>query len=378
MNFLVLGAGAISHAIVHDLLHSAGVENVFICDIAEDKLETMEACDSERIHTMVFNANDIHTFETLLNGIDCVISTLPVEHNYRLAKKTITLGCHFIGMNGNIRILKKHMQLHELAVDKGCCLIPDAGLAPGLTSIVSAEMLSRLDNATELHILCGSLPLRRDNPLCHNKVYSVHTLLEQYIEQCLSLHDGQILYTPALADVEAVHFPPSFPDLEAFPTSGGISAMPLTLKDHLQGISFKTLHYPGHHHMMKTLIELGFADDTLVQLGGKSFSRRSLFETLLESSLAATFEDVVLFRALLKGNGRFLQAELQKFYDIESGLSAFMICCGFPVSLLAQMCVKGEIGKSGYIYQERDIHPGEFLGRLAEKGIRFHFSSPQV
>ncbi len=372
MNFLILGAGKMSEGVVYDIINTCRDSKIYICDLKEDNLETIEAhFKSKNIHTIIFDATDYRSYERLLDGIDIVISTLPYRYNYKLSKITVESSIHWIDLGGNLDVVNRQMELNKLAENNGVCLIPDTGLAPGLVSIVSAYLLLRIKNAADIRIMVGGLPLIKDNPLNYRIVFSVNGLINEYLEDCIVLENNKVAVKKALDDLELITFPEPFGELEAFNTSGGSSTMPHTMSRFTENLSYKTIRYKGHKDLIKSMLDLGFADNTINSFNGISKTSRELFEILLGSSLKTTMNDAVLARILITSKERRIEADLIRYNEKEKNLSAMMICTGFPASIIAQMCLGDSIKKRGFIYQELDIDPEIFFNELKKRNINF-------
>lgn len=375
MNYLILGSGKMAEGIIFDLLKFSKNDKVYVCDINEANLEKIETnFKSGKIHTIIFDANDTISFERLLDGIDAVISTLPIIYNFELSRITVTNGIHWIDLGSDLLTIKKQISLSGIAEANNVCIIPDTGLAPGMVSIISAYLLKGLQGAKSLRMMVGGLPQKKSNPLNYQIVFSVNGLINEYVEKCIVLENSQVKEKPALEDLEAIKFPSPFTDMEAFNTSGGSSTIPYTMKDVLQNVSYKTIRYKGHRDLVKAMIDMGFASNKINSINGFTRTNRELFEILLESSLMPTLKDVVLVRIIVESENKAIQAELVKYYDKTSDLSAMTACTGFSSSIIAQMVLSGQIKKRGFIYQEIDIDPNLFLNEIEKRNINFKFS----
>ena len=96
---LVIGAGKIGMAIQHDLIKN-GIE-ARICDVEEKDLPNFFFLD----------ARDTQALINEMKKEDVVISALPYDFNYKLAKIAIKTKTNFIDLGGNSRIVEKELKL---------------------------------------------------------------------------------------------------------------------------------------------------------------------------------------------------------------------------------------------------------------------------
>ena len=100
---LIIGAGKIGVAIQHDLLRN-GID-ARICDVVEKDLPNFFRLD----------ARDTSLLIREMKGEDVVISALPYDFNYKLAKLAIKTKTNFIDLGGNSGIVEKELALHNEA-----------------------------------------------------------------------------------------------------------------------------------------------------------------------------------------------------------------------------------------------------------------------
>jgi len=142
---LVLGAGKMGVAIAHDLMEH-GVETR-ICDVKPADIPNF----------FILDARDDKAVLQEMKKEDVVISALPYDFNYKLAKLAIKAKANFIDLGGNSYIVEKELALHEEAKKAGITIIPDCGLAPGMTNIIAYYVWQNV----LLHIMYGRMRKRK-------------------------------------------------------------------------------------------------------------------------------------------------------------------------------------------------------------------------
>lgn len=374
MNYLVLGAGRMSYGIVHDFLNFTNAEKIFITDHAGPALDDIKNhFKDNRIETHLIGAGDKSKLQPLMTRSAGVISAVPYDYNYDLTTWAIEAGCHFVDLGGNNTVVDRQFTLHDKAQKAEVGVIPDCGLAPGMVSTASAYVLAEFDEVDTLEIRVGGLPLAPRTPLKYMLVFSVHGLINEYIENAVILKNGKITLVPSMTEVEELTFPEPFGKLEAFYTSGGTSTLPRTFENKVKHLNYKTIRYPGHCTLVKAMMDLGFTSDKKLDLGGVSSTHREVFEAMLADPLNYDGEDVVLIqiRAEGKRDGKALVKKYQaiEYGDKNSGLTAMMRTTAFPAALTLEMLVDGRISDHGVLRQELSVPPAMFVKELEKRNF---------
>lgn len=338
---LVLGAGKMGVAIAYDLIKS-GIET--------------RICDIKPINFPNFFILDVRNEKKLIEEMrkeDIVISALPYDFNYKLAKLAIKTKTNFIDLGGNSYIVEKELSLHEKAKKAGVTIIPDCGLAPGMTNIIAYKLFQ--NGEKEIHIRVGGLPQHPKPPLNYALFFSIHGLINEYIEDAIIVKGGKICKVESLTGIEEINFS-NFPSLEAFYTHGGTSTLPKTIK--VKELDYKTIRYKGHAEKILLLKKLGFFEK----------DARKFTEKILEKTLPKNEKDVILARIY----GKESKMELVDHFDEKGGFSAMQRTTGFPTAIIASFILNGEIREGAYP-PEIAIEADKFLNELRKRNINWNF-----
>ena len=138
MKILVLGAGLQGTACAFDLLeHSDAC--VTIADARIDELPPfIRPYLGERLVTLQLDARDTSAMRSAMRGADAVLCALPYYFNFRITQLAVEVGTHYADLGGNTEIVRQQEALDGSARDKGLCITPDCGLAPGMVNILAA------------------------------------------------------------------------------------------------------------------------------------------------------------------------------------------------------------------------------------------------
>ncbi|HEX08406.1 MAG TPA: saccharopine dehydrogenase, partial [Thermoplasmatales archaeon] len=298
---------------------------------------------------------------------------LPYMFNYELAKIAIETKTHFLDLGGNNDIVEREMSLAKKAKRENVLIIPDCGLAPGLASVITRDIVDKMDHVDYVKIRVGGLPLHPKPPLNYQIVFSPYGLINEYVEDAIVLDHGNIIRKKSLTDIETVEFPEPFGKMEAFLTSGGCSTLPYTYKDKIDYLDYKTVRYPGHCEKFKLLVDLGLTKKEKIVINGGSIAPIDFLARILLESLPKNEPDVVLLKILSKGelNGEKCKIEytMIDYYDERNKITAMMRTTGYPTSITAQMIERGDITERGVLTPEKVVPPDIMFEELRKRGI---------
>ena len=364
--FLVLGAGMMGRAIAYDIVQSRGRSSLAVIDADPQACQSLEDWLDIDVYNQDVNSPEIDQY---IENSKSVICALPYGFNLNFMKKAISAGAHFCDLGGNDDIVRKQLDLDARARDAGVLCLPDCGLAPGMANVLGAYLASKFDTPDELTIRVGGLPQHPKPPLNYQLVFSVGGLINEYKEKCKVLRNGQITEIDPMIETEELEFQ-GIGKLEAFTTSGGAGWLPEMFRGRMEKMDYKTIRYPGHAIIFRSILELGLADEEEIAPG---ITPRSVLEGQLVKNLRGNDEDLVLVRVTASGevDGTKVMKNMDiiDHYDRENNITAMMRTTAFPTSIIAQMVIDGSIPERGVKTPEMCV-PGElFLEELADRDI---------
>ena len=375
MKALVLGAGMIGRAIAYDLCRFSNFDNITIVDKDRKTLRSAEKfLDRKSINFDILDVTKIKDAEKYFEKFDLVISALPYYFNYNLSKLAIKTKTHFLDLGGNNDVVKKQRDLFDAAKKAGVIIMPDCGLAPGLVSIITKDIVEKLDTVDYVKLRVGGLPQDPKPPLNYQIVFSPNGLINEYVEDAIVLESGKITKRKTMEEIEKINFPEPFGEMEAFITSGGCSILPYTYKNKIGYLDYKTIRYPGHCEKFKSLLEIGLGQEKEMKVKNQKVSPRDVLIALLEKNLPAKGKDLVLLKVFSRGkkNGRKENIEytLIDYFDEKNQITSMMRTTGYPISIIAQMIERGIIKKHGVFCNEEIIPCKEFFCELEKRNIK--------
>ncbi len=336
---LLLGAGKIG-AMIAELLSRTGEYEVTVADRDADGLKRLGL--NPAVKTRVLDVTHHEALKNALAGKYAVLSACPFNVTPLIATAAKEAGVHYFDLTEDVestRIVK------ELAKDAKTTFVPQCGLAPGFISIVAYDLAKRFDTLHNVHMRVGALPKYPSNALKYNLTWSTDGLINEYCNPCEAVVDGDLREVPPLEEKES--FSLDGIDYEAFNTSGGLGTLCETLSGRVDNLNYRTVRYPGHCEIMKTLIRD-------LRLG----ERRELLKDIFEHALPITLQDVVLVFVTVSGmrQGRFMQETYaHKVYAREmfgQVWSAIQITTASGICAMVDLLRQGKLPQKGFVRQE--------------------------
>ncbi|MFA5101623.1 MAG: saccharopine dehydrogenase C-terminal domain-containing protein [Candidatus Thermoplasmatota archaeon] len=383
MNAVILGAGMMGRAIAYDLDKFSDFKDILLGENdTTTRTSAKQFLKDTRVKVITLDAEKTQETHRHLQNGDVLISALPYQYNYRLARLAIQKKTHFIDLGGNNTIVDQERALFSQAKHHNVTVIPDSGLAPGLVSIITRDIVDHLDSIEYVKLRVGGIPRYPQPPLNYQIVFSPYGLINEYVEDALILDQGKILRKKSMTELESIRFPQPFGTMEAFLTSGGCSTLPYTYNNRIPYLDYKTIRYPGHCQTIKAMLDLGFAEEQKITYNGQKIAPRDVFAALLKKNVPTTGEDVVLLKAMSQGEKqgkkRSRVYRLIDTYDTDHNITAMMRTTAYPVSITAQMIENGTLQQRGVFCPEEIVPPKPFFKELRKRDINLTISERSV
>ena len=306
-NFLILGAGRQAGACAAFILEQFADTGVIFVDNCEANLQTATELQKEkrRVSSLVLDVSrDTDELSGLMSDAACVISCVPYFLNADLAALAIKAGTSFCDMGGNVGTVQKQLAMADACKEAGVAIIPDCGVAPGLLSLMAEYWQD--DWAYEsVKLYCGGLPQNPTGMLNYSMTFSVHGLLNEYLDDCEVSRNGKLEIIPGMSELETISdlaLPGTF---EAFSTSGGASLGPQVYAPLGVDYQYKTIRYPGHRDMICAMWDVGFFDtaEREFTLGDQKINAapRDIAAQIMPEHLKSDGKDLMVFRIDVTG-----------------------------------------------------------------------------
>jgi saccharopine dehydrogenase-like NADP-dependent oxidoreductase len=336
---VIVGAGKIGRTIA-DLLSMSGDYVVTVVDRSEAQLASLAGENAVSVRQI--DVGDQDALSTLLRGRFAVLSAGPYDLTIRIAEAAARSAVHYLDLTEDVA--STHA-VRKLAASADRAFIPQCGLAPGFVSIVAADLARRLDRLDCLGLRVGALPQYPSNALNYNLTWSTEGVINEYCEPCEAIVNGVRTLVPPMEGRE--EFSLDGVTYEAFNTSGGLGSLCESLEGKVRTLNYRTIRYPGHAAIMKTLLN----DLRLSE-------RRDVLKDILEKALPSTSQDVVIVFVTATGtrDGRFVQETYaNKIYSRMIGgkvRSAIQTTTASGICAVLDLLAEGSLPRKGFLRQE--------------------------
>jgi saccharopine dehydrogenase-like NADP-dependent oxidoreductase len=305
---------------------------------------------------------------------------LPADFNYPIARAALTAGCHFVSSSYTGRVA----ELDDEARTRGISILPEMGMDPGIDLVLGRLAVDELDEVHGMYSYGAGLPepaCAGDNPLHYKITWTFDGVLKAYKRPARVLRNGQEVviagdrifrdehgHTVEVAGLGA---------LEAYPNGDAIHYIQVfNLGTQVREMGRFALRYPGHRRFWSVMAELGFLDDTALQVDGGGISPRQFLVRHLTPRLqfGPNERDMVVLRVsawgLKDGRQRRVTYNLIDYRDLETGLFAMNRTVGYTASIGARMILTGQITAKGVLSPTRDVPARQVLRELKIRGMK--------
>lgn len=357
MQILVLGGGLVGSAIVTDLA------STFPVTCADRSTETLQALEKRGpVKTIPLDFSDTRALKKLASGFDLVVGAVPGFLGFEVLKALIEEKKNVVDISF---FPEDALQLHDLALKNNVTVITDCGVAPGMSNMIAGFHNARM-KLTRFECLVGGLPVVRQLPYQYKAVFSPVDVLEEYIRPARFVKDGKMVVKEALSDVEEIFFP-GIGTLEAFNTDG-LRSLAITMP-HVPDMIERTLRYPGHAALMKTLRDSGFLSKEKIKVGSAEIAPIDVLAKIIfpQWKLQPGEEDFTIMRVVVEGEDKNEKTRftylLRDRYDTKNRITSMARTTAYTCTAAVHLVAEG-------LFSRRGISPPEFPG-ADEKAFAF-------
>ena len=380
-NALVLGAGMVGSVIAADLAAEAGWR-VRVADVNEATLAKARDRAAGRIETVRADLSKAEEIRRLAGGADIVLGALASRLGFMALHAVIEAGKNYCDISF---MPEDALSLSAFAKERGVTCVVDMGVAPGMSNMLAAELVTRLDPCTKIEIYVGGLPRERRWPFDYKAAFSPADVIEEYTRPSRVVEHGRIVVKEALSEPELMDLP-GVGTVEAFNTDGLRSIVRTMRVPHMQE---KTLRYPGHIALMKAFRETGLfsqepvevrsVDGAMVMVRPLDVTSKLLFP---KWAYAPGEEDLTVMRVAATGIAREtgkperLTWDVLDLFDQATQSTSMARTTAFPCTIMARAIAAEKVSTRGVIAPEQlggdAALVKHMLEQLASRGVRYN------
>lgn len=314
-HFCILGCGKQGRVIGNRLLKLG--YNVRCIDNDEKHLTAFKGFSKKA------DVRDIASVAGILSKCSIAINALPASLGLYGIKSSIAAKKDMVDITF---IAEDVFLLDESAKKAGVLIIPDCGVAPGLSNICAGNAFTRLGNLQSLGIYVGGIPQKEAPPLNLCVTFNPYDLLSEYKRPVRIVENGELKTVQPLSSIEEITFQDRV--FECFYTDG-LRTLIKTIKS--ENMFEKTIRYRGHAAWLKQQSE-----DELLRIL-KEYSKKEI-------------EDIMLFRVVAKNNTKRITYEMIDTYT--EGITAMSRTTGYTALVMAELLLNGKVTGTGIIPPE--------------------------
>ena len=288
------------------------------------------------------------TFLEEIKNYDFAVNCLPGFMGYEMLQTLIDLN---ISCTDISFMPENCLELNDLATRRKCTVIPDAGVAPGLSNLIVGNIVKNND-IKKIKIMVGGLPKKKTPPWNYKAPFSPIDVIEEYTRPARIVTNGKIVTRKALSDLEILEVE-GIGELESFLTDGLRTLMYSDEKiSKIPNMSEHTIRYPGHADLVQEMIRDGKFSDTIVDYEGQKISMREktckeLFDLW---KLDEEEEFTILIIIAETSDGREITYTI--YDEKKNGWSSMSRTTGLTACAISHLLIDGKIEQNGVICPE--------------------------
>ncbi len=341
----VLGVGKVGGCIAETLSQNF---SVIAADHTEEALHRFKG--NKFIRTIVCDLTDDISKIPMFTEVDLFVGAVPGWMGFALMKKLAVFGKPVV----DISFFPEDARgLDEIYKEHHALLIPDAGVAPGMSNFI----LGFYNRYFPLHTFkcyVGGLPKERKYPHEYVAPFSPVDVIEEYTRPARYIENGIEVTVEALSGPELISFD-SVGQLEAFNTDG-LRSLLHTMK--LTNMKEMTLRYPKHAEYMRYLRAAGFFDSKEIIVNGFSVSPRDFTAKILTDGWKqeTNYDEFTVMRIemhyTIEGNEKSIICDLYDQRDSKTNYTSMERTTGYTCSSFIELINEGLIKGEGVIFPE--------------------------
>jgi lysine 6-dehydrogenase len=323
---VVLGGGAQGRVIASDLARSLPGSRIDVADVQRPPLPELP--------NLGFVEADLSTpsaVARLISNYDLAVGALPSRFGFGAMKAAIEARRNLIDVSFSAQ---DPLSLDADAKRAGVTIVPDCGLAPGLSNLLIGAAVAN-QTPDEIVILVGGVAEDRAAPYGYVVTWSLDDLLEEYTRPARIIQNGAVTTVPVFSGLERVPVD-GVGEMEAF-YSDGLRTLLVTVPG-VRDMGEKTLRWPGHAEAVRPLVAAGL-----------------LVDELRARCIATPARDIVALVVRLRFGKRIEQTTMVDRFDPRSGLTAMSRTTALTTATVARLAAEEGLDVPG-------VQPLEKLG----------------
>lgn len=379
MKIVVTGAeGTMAMGGIISLLEHSDVSQVVLTYYTSEATvkERIASLGDKRLVTKPLDLMDIKSATEIFKGADVVFNSALMTTNVPAMKAALEAGVNYVDLGAFDKSPQR--ALSDEFKKKGITAIMGMGIGSGMTNILSAYCVGKLDKVESIDLLASIVDTEEHTYPLHCS-YALETILDEFSEKGPYFDNGELKWLPARSLPEMFTF-----KVGTILVATTIHSEPMTLSEvfrdkGIKHVGWKIGFDPEFEAKVKFLCDLGFAKKEPIDVQGQTISPRAVLMALLkdlppETKKAPNFRGHLV--VIVKGEEAGQKVEytavecatpsLTERMEKKGALGCYLT--GFYGAIGALMLARGQIEKKGAFYPEECVPPELFLKKAAEAG----------
>jgi lysine 6-dehydrogenase len=382
MKIVVLGAGLMGRAVVHDLACAREVRRVVVADFDRDRAhEVARQFGRDKARGIFADVRDTPHLAKALQGSDAVINCTQYNWNLDVMRAALAARIDYMDLGGLYHMTRKQFALDRDFRRIGRIAIAGIGGAPGITNVMARDLCDSFDKPESIRVYNAGADMQNyKSPVAYS--FSIATILDELTMPPVHFVGGRYVKKPILSEAESGNFPPPIGKIvlhHSIHSELGTLAESFR-KRGVREVSFK-INYPLEMvSLVRNLVHAGFTSKEPMPVNGSRVAPRDVMLALLRKQAPKeTPKDVEALRVIVSGrplgskNGHRVSSAMEMWAEHTARplLSAVARDTGFPAAIAAVMRGRGEISGVGVQAPENVVPPALFFTELKRRGFRF-------
>ena len=378
MKIVVLGAGLMGRAVVHDLAGAREVRSIVVADFDRARAnDVARKFGRGKARGIFADVRDVKGVAKILRGCDIVVNCTQYNWNLDVMRAALAAQVHYMDLGGLYHMTKKQFALDRDFRRIGKLAIPGMGGAPGITNVMARALADRIERVESIRVYnAGADQQKYDSPIAYS--FSIATILDELTMSPVHFTGGRYVEKPMLSEPEPGTFPRPIGKIilrHSIHSELGTLAESFRKKG-VREVFFKINYDPKLVELVRNLVDAGFTSRDPITVNGAKIAPRAMLLALMQkSSPTKTPLDVEALRVVVIGKRSKkpvgLAMEMWADHAARPQLSAVARDTGFPAAIAAVMHGRGEIPGVGVQAPENVVPPQPFFRELKKRGFTF-------
>ena len=378
MKIVVVGAGLMGRAVVHDLAGAREVRDIVVADFDRERAqEVARKFGDGKASGLVADVRDTRRLAKVLRGCEVVVNCTQYNWNLEVMRAALAARVHYMDLGGLYHMTKKQFALDRDFRRIGKLAIPGMGGAPGITNVMARALADKMERVDSIRVYnAGADEQKYDSPIAYS--FSIATILDELTMSPIHFVGGRYVEKAMLSEPESGTFPAPIGKItlrHSIHSELGTLAESFRKKG-VREVFFKINYDPKLVELVRNLVDAGFTGREAIAVNGTQVAPRAVLLALMQKKAPSkTPLDVEALRVVVTGKNKKapvgLAMEMWADHTARPQLSAVARDTGFPAAIAAVMHGRGEIPGVGVQAPENVVPPEPFFRELKKRGFTF-------